>query len=122
MVGNMLKYKCPVCGPNFTHVGGNHDVWKAGNNTIPAHHPLFTYNAALVNTVPEQSTPVAAATPVTAADQGLPVISVRRIEGQGDSLLFSRAQLESKISLFERTSTNPSASTMAEAIHQMLLN
>ena len=42
MVGNMLKCKCPVCGPNFTHAGGKHDAWKAGTYTIPPHHPLFT--------------------------------------------------------------------------------
>ena len=65
---------------------------------------------------------MAAATPVGNADQGIPVTSARRVEGQGDTLTFSRAQLESKISTFERTLTDPSASTMAEAIRQMLLN
>ena len=103
-------------------MGGNHDAWKTSNYTIPAHHPLFTYNAELEITVPEQGTPVATATPVTVAEQGLPVTSARKIEGQGNSLLFSCTQLESKFSLFERTLTDPSASTMAEAICKMMLN
>ena len=54
MVGNMLKCKCQVCGPNVTHAGSKHNAWKTGNYTIPAHHPLFTYNTELGNTVPEQ--------------------------------------------------------------------
>jgi len=111
MVGNMLKCKCPQCGPNFTHSGRNHGAWKAGNYTLPSTHPLFKYNQELGNTVPsaDNSGPTdRGATPAAATG--------------GDSLTLSRTDLSSKISHFERNSTDPNASSIAGAIRSMLLN
>ena len=111
MVGNMLKCKCPHCGRNFTHSGRNHGAWKAGSYTIPPTHPLFKYNQELENTVPAQVAP-------EPTDRN----TVPGTAKGGDTLTFSRDDLNSKISLFERNSMDPNASSIAEAIRAMLLN
>ena len=78
---------------------------------MPSTHPLFKYNQELGNTVP--STGNSGPTDRTAA----PAAATG-----GDSLTLSRTDLSSKISHFERNSTDPNASAIAGAIRSMLLN
>ena len=106
----MLKCKFPICGPNFAYTGSKYNAQKAGNYTIPTNHPLFIYNKELGSTVLGKGTPCAA------VDKCTPPFTAGQILGQGDSVLFSFTELESKINLFERNSTDPNAGTMVEKL------
>ena len=109
----VCECKCNTCGPNFTHTTRNHAAWVAGRYNISESHPLFKFNAQLGNTVPkdESSKP-----PPQNNDCG------NGGGGSANSLSFSRDALESKLSTYERNSTDPNASSVASAIRELLLN
>ena len=85
-----------------------------------ASHPLHRFNKEIGKTVPTQVqlTPTVPATQSSATAGS----ATKDAATTGDSLTFSRAGLQAKIATFERMSTDPNASSVAEAIRQLLLN
>ena len=89
----------------------------SGAYSISPNHPLFVENRLLGNVVPGM-TPVAPSLPTG----GAPAAPTTGSAGDGDRLTFSRATLESRLSTFERNSTDPNASSLASAMRALLLN
>lgn len=118
MVNGTLMVKCKTCGFNTTHSTKYHDDWSSNPSgfKLKANHP-YTQECAKLGISPGQSAPAAPpAAPPAAAPASAPAGSA------GALLTIDRAQLEQKISNFERNSTNPSASDVSEAIRALLLN
>jgi hypothetical protein len=123
VVNGVLMVSCKECGLNLTHSTGKHDEWAenpAAFQLAPSHP--YSQACAKLGISPGQPIPTAApvaAPPPPAASSVQPP----QPSGQASSLLaFDRAQLEQKISAFERTSTNPSASDVSDALRALLLN
>jgi hypothetical protein len=116
MDGGFLKLSCKTCGLNFTHSLGHHNKWKSGAWAMQANHPLYIHNAKTSKTVPGAPTQTPTLPP-SAGTGGL-----AGTVNSSDTLTFSHGALETKLSTFERTSTDPNAGTVASAIRQLLLN
>ena len=112
MDGGILKLTCATCGLNFTHGTKQHDAWKAGTYTMSPNHPLYVFNKQIGKTVPAQE----GQKRVQFADQQ----GAGGGDNGGNALSLSRSSLEARISNFERTSTDPNASVMAEMFRQFL--
>ena len=77
---------------------------------------MYIHNAKIGKTVPGAPTQNPTLPP-SAGTGGLAGTA-----NSSDTLTFSRGALETKLSTFERTSTDPNAGTVASAIRQLLLN
>ena len=77
-------------------------------------HPLHVENAKLGNAVPAGGT---APPPTVPGNAGSGMTSI-----PAGTITFTREGLESKLSTFERGSTDPNAGTIADAVRALFLN
>ena len=116
MVDGSLKINCRTCGLNSTHSTKFHNAWLAKPSTfkLSADHSYVRECAKLKFSTPSPTAPSSAPT-VNNSD-------ITGTDSAGNLISFDHAQLEQRISPFERESTNPSASDFSEAIRALLLN
>ena len=110
-VNGTLMVQCKTCGLNSTHSTKFHSAWQSNPTSfkLPASHP---YSRALSNIKPPVQPP--SQPPTQSPGQG---------SGGGSGMIsWKRADLEAKLSSFERNSTDPNASCVSEAIRALLLN
>ena len=115
-VNGVLMASCKTCGLNTTHTTKTHDEWTANPTSfkLPSTH-LYTKECAKLGQRQQSSNspppPSSGPTPSDSAS------------GSASSMVsFERSVLESKLTNYERTSTDPNASSVSEAIRALLLN
>ncbi len=115
MVDGSLKVNCCTCGLNSTHSTKFHHAWLANPSTfnLSADHPYVCECAKLKYCMPSPTAPSSAPTANT---------SIPGTGPAGNLISFDCAQLEQRITAFERESTNPNASDVSKAIRVLLLN
>ena len=113
----VLKVNCKVCGLNTTHSSGFHNSYIQNPSTFvlpPNHHYIAA--CQIVKTArggqPPPSNPPH--TPPPSQPPG------QNPSGQAGSLTLDSASLESKMSQYERNSTDPNASSIVEAFRSFL--
>ena len=113
----VLKVNCKVCGLNTTHSSGFHNSYIQNPSTfvLPPNHPYIAA-CQIVKTArggqPPPSNPPH--TPPPSQPPG------QNPSGQAGSLTLDRASLESRMSQYERNSTDPNASSIVEAFRSFL--
>jgi hypothetical protein len=109
--------RCKLCGLNATHGTSHHAAYvKDPNNfSLPSTHPLLLARQHASTT----SNKTVAPPPSVAAP---PTTSTTGPASNASTITFSRADLEARIANYERNSTDPSASTVSDALRAMLLN
>jgi hypothetical protein len=116
VAGGQALIRCKLCGLNATHGTSHHAAYvKDPNNfTLPSTHPLLLARQHASTTSNKTVAPPPSVAPPTTTTTG-PV-------SNASTITFSRADLEARIANYERNSTDPSASTVSDALRAMLLN
>eukprot|EP00956_Cyclotella_meneghiniana_P017859 scaffold29406_cov63-Cyclotella_meneghiniana.AAC.2 len=110
----VLKVNCKVCGLNTTHSSGFHNAYIQNPSTfvLPPNHPYIAACQIVKTTRGGQTLP---SNPPHTPPPSQP--SGQNSSGQAGSLTLDRASLESKMSQYERNSTDPNASSISVFIH-----
>eukprot|EP00956_Cyclotella_meneghiniana_P025137 scaffold51757_cov42-Cyclotella_meneghiniana.AAC.10 len=105
----VLKVNCKVCGLNTTHSSGFHNTYIQNPSTIvlPRNHPYIAA-CQIVKTTRDGQPPPSNPPHIPPPSQP----PGQNSSGQAGSLVLDRASLESKMSQYERNSTNPNASSI----------
>ena len=86
-------------------------------------HPLHKFDKKLGKTVPTQPLPIMPPPTIQPSEGSTnPGSTSNATVATGNSLTLSGSGLQAKIATVERTSTNPKAVSVADAIRQLLLN
>ena len=113
---------CRCCGMNKTHGSNSHRNWAKNPSAykMSAAHP---YRVATIDLAAMSMKPTSAQFPAPLVDQGPPsTAGTGQSSLTGDSLTFSRANLQQRFATFKRNSTNPNAANIAAAMRTMFLN
>lgn len=115
LINGVLHVRCAKCGMNTTHTTKTHDSYVSNPSTfrLPETHCYVKECARLA--APSAVSPP----PPTNAGAGPGDSAAGSAAGM---ITMDRATLERKLSSFERTSTDPNASAVAEAIRALILN
>ena len=118
LVNGVLHVNCSKCGLNTTHSTKHHDRWARNPNSfkLPATHVYVQQCAQLGSSFGAPPPPTNNNTPPLTISTG------GSGSGSAGTITLDRATLESNLTAFERTLTDPNASTVTEAIRSLLLN
>ena len=112
----VLKVNCKFCGLNTTHSSGFHGAYLQNPSSfvLPPNHP-YIHACHILKTTRGQNAP---ATPTKAQPPAQP--TGQDSSGRSGALVLDRAQIESKMSQYERNSTDPNASNIVDAFRSFL--
>eukprot|EP00956_Cyclotella_meneghiniana_P026194 scaffold56008_cov50-Cyclotella_meneghiniana.AAC.1 len=112
----VLKVNCRVCGLNTTHSSRYHSAWASNPSTfrLPDNNVYVKACQSITRNLPKPPPTNPPSTPPPSQPPG------QNPSGQAGSLVLDRASLESKMSQYERTSTDPNASSIVDAFRFLL--
>eukprot|EP00956_Cyclotella_meneghiniana_P015031 scaffold22790_cov42-Cyclotella_meneghiniana.AAC.3 len=112
----VLKVHCRVCGLNTTHSSRYHNAWASNPSTfrLPDNNVYVKACQSITRNLPKPPPTNPPPTPPPSQPPG------QNPSGQTGSLVLDRDSLESKMSQYERTSTDPNASSIVDAFRSFL--